>query len=74
MIDHFRASTDIEVDYLQIFRLSIQNGKQKIIHRQEETVYYNENIVAFLCNSVEHATIFVSDDGEYSKMMLAEEY
>ncbi len=74
MIDNFRASTDIEVDYLQIFRLSIQNGKQKIIHRQEEPVYCNEILVAFIWNPVENAKIFVIDDGEHSTMMLAEEY
>jgi hypothetical protein len=74
MIDNFRTSTDIEVDYLQIFRLSIQNGKQKIIHRQEEPVYCNEILVAFIWNPVENAKIFVIDDGEHSTMMLAEEY
>jgi hypothetical protein len=74
MIDNFRASTDIEVDYLQIFSLSNQKGKQKIIHRQEEPVYYNEIVVAFIWNPVENAKIFVDDDGEHSTMMLAEEY
>ena len=58
MIDNLRASTDVEVDYLQIFRLSIQNGKQKIIHRQEEPVYCNEILVAFIWNPVENAKIF----------------
>ena len=74
MIDNLRASTDVEVDYLQIFRLSIQNGKQKIIHRQEEPVYCNEILVAFIWNPVENAKIFVIDDGAHSTMMLAEEY
>ena len=74
MIDNLRASTDIEVDYLQVFRLSIQNGKQKIIHRQEEPVYRNEILVAFIWNPVENAKIFVIDDGAHSTMMLAEEY
>ena len=74
MIDNFRTSTDIEVDYLQVFRLSIQNGKQKIIHRQEEPVYCNEILIAFIWNPVENAKIFVIDDGEHSTMMLAEEY
>ena len=74
MIDDFRTSTDIEVDYLQVFRLSIQNGKQKIIHRQEEPVYCNEILIAFIWNPVENAKIFVIDDGEHSTMMLAEEY
>ena len=74
MIDNLRAGTNIEVDYLQVFRLSIQNGKQKIIHRQEEPVYCNEILVAFIWNPVENAKIFVIDDGAHSTMMLAEEY
>ena len=74
MIDNLRTSTHIEVDYLQIFRLSIQNGKQKIIHRQDQPVYCKEILVAFIWNPVENAKIFVIDDGTHSTMMLAEEY
>jgi hypothetical protein len=74
MIDNLKASTNIEVDYLQIFRLSNQNGKQKIIHRQEQPAYCNEILVAFIWNPVENAKIFVVDDGTHSTMMLAEEY
>ncbi|WIW71466.1 DUF960 domain-containing protein [Anaerosinus gibii] len=74
MIDNLRASTDIEVDYLHVFRLSIQGGKQKIIHRQEQPAYCNEILVAFIWNPVENAKIFVIDDGTHSTMMLAEEY
>jgi len=74
MIDHLRTSTNIEVDYLQVFRLSNQNGKQKIIHSQEQPEYRNEILVAFIWNPVESAKIFVIDDGRHSTMMLAEEY
>ncbi len=74
MIDNLRTTTNIEVDYLQVFRLSNQNGEQKIIHRQEQPAHCNEILVAFIWNPVENAKIFVIDDGIYSTMMLAEEY
>lgn len=74
MIDNLRADNNIELDYLQIFRLANQDGKQKIIHSQEETEYRNEIHIAVICKPVENAKIFVIDDGKYSTMMLAEEY
>lgn len=74
MIDNLKNNNDIELDYLQVFRLSNQDGKQKIIHSQEQPEYRNEILVAFLCQPVEKAKIFVIDDGEHSTMMLAEEY
>lgn len=74
MIDNLRKSTNIELDYLQVFRLYNQGGKQKIIHSQEQPEYRNEIIVTFLCHPVENTRIFVIDDGRHSTMMLAEEY
>jgi hypothetical protein len=74
MIDNLRTNTNIEVDYLQVFRLSNQDGKQKIIHSQEQPEYRNEILIALIWNPVENAKIFVIDDGRHSTMMLAEEY
>ena len=74
MIDNLRADKNIELDYLQIFRLSNEDGKQKIIHRQEEPEYCNEILIAVICQPVDNAKIFVIDDGRHSTMMLAEEY
>ena len=74
MIDNLRRSTPIGLDYLQVFWLSDQDGKQKIIHSQEQPEYRNEILVTFLCQPVKKAKIFVIDDGRHSTMMLAEEY
>ena len=74
MIDNLRRSTSSELDYLQVFWLSSQDGKQKIIHSQEQPKYRNEILVALLCQPVEKAKIFVIDDGGHSTMLLAEEY
>lgn len=74
MIDNLRTSTPIEVDYLQVFQLSNQDGKQKITHSQEQSEYHNEILIAVICQPVDNAKIFVIDDGRHSTMMLAEEY
>lgn len=74
MIDNLKYSNDIDLDYLQIFRLSNEDGKQKIIHSQEEQEYCNEILIAVICKPVENAKIFVIDDGRHLTMMLAEEY
>ena len=60
-------------DYLQIFRCTIEDGKQKIVHEQENPVYKT----AYLLNAdtpIFIGKIYVIDDGGHSIMMLAEEY
>lgn len=60
-------------DYLQVFDLTIENGKQIIKHTQEEPEYHKEYILNtnahFYCGK-----IFVIDDETHSTMLLAEEY
>ena len=66
-------SMKIQKDYLQVFELSCEDGKQKAVHKQEQPPYRREysfkTDIPFLS-----AKIFVIDDGEHSTMMLAEEY
>lgn len=60
-------------DYLQIFDLTIEDGKQKIKHTQEEPEYHKE----YLLNtdaSFYVGKVFVIDDETHSTMLLAEEY
>lgn len=59
-------------DYLQIFRLSCIDGKQKIIHEQEQPEFKRE----YILNSPEpvNAKVYVIDDGDHCTMLLAEEY
>lgn len=61
-----------EPDYLQIFRLSDFNGKQRIIHEQEIPEYNHEYLLA-ISNPV-NQKVYVIDDGDHSTMLLAEEY
>lgn len=60
-------------DYLQIFDLTIEDGKQKIKHTQEEPEYHKE----YLLNTDAPfyiGKVFVIDDETHSTMLLAEEY
>ena len=64
---------DITKDYLQVFELSEENGKQKIIHSQEQPPYRKEYLfntgTPFL-----NAKIFVIDDETHSTMLFNYEY
>lgn len=61
-----------EVDYLQIFELSEDNGWQRIIHMQEVPAYHREYWIP--CDKPLIAKIFVIDDSEHATMLFAEEY
>ena len=63
---------NVEKDYLQVFKLSVVNGIQRVEHKQEVPEYQNTYSV-LVANPVD-AKIFVIDDGDYSTMLLAEEY
>ena len=64
----------VNKDYLQVFEVKpINDNLLKIEHRQEVPKYKKEIIVRNIgINSKEK--IFVIDEGEYSTMMLSEEY
>ncbi|MGN0408444.1 MAG: DUF960 domain-containing protein [Bacteroides sp.] len=61
-----------EPDYLQIFRLSEFNGKQKVVHEQEVPEYKREYLLAV--PEPINAKVYVIDDGDHCTMLLAEEY
>ena len=61
-----------EPDYLQIFRLSDFNGKQRVIHEQEIPEYKREYFLAV--TEPINQKVYVIDDGDHSTMLLAEEY
>jgi hypothetical protein len=65
-----------EMDYLQVFELTSEEGEdglvQRIEHRQEIPEFRKTYVV--LCEEPITAKIFVIDDGAYSTMLLAEEY
>ena len=61
-------------DYLQVFEFTLENGKQKIIHSQEQPEYKREYLLKLTDTPFYIGKIFVIDDGEHSTMLLASEY
>ena len=62
----------VDKDYLQVFSLSEKDGKQIIIHTQEEPEYKKEyvlNLSETTCGKV-----FVIDDTTHSTMLMNYEY
>lgn len=60
-------------DYLQVFKLTLEDGKQKIIHTQEQPEYKREYLLQTDA-PILFEKVFVIDDGTHSTMMLASEY
>ncbi len=62
-----------EMDYLQVFELSIANNKlQKVEHRMEVPTYHKEYFIE-IDNPVNNK-VFIIDDGFCTTAMLSEEY
>ena len=62
----------VDKDYLQVFSLSSDNGRQRIIHSQEIPEYQKEYVLNV--GSPVTEKIFVIDDKTHSTMLLANEY
>lgn len=60
-------------DYLQVFRLSDENGLQVIHHTSEQPEYKIEYLFHTMLESVT-AKVYIIDDGDHCTMLLAEEY
>lgn len=74
LIDELKEQ--MEVDYLQIFRVSqINKNRIKITHEQEVPEYKAEYEIELQGFVLEHdAKIYVIDQTDYSMMLFAEEY
>ena len=62
-----------ECDYFQVFELENLGGLQKIHHFSEQPEYSMQYFIPVIKNAVT-AKVYVIDDGDYSTMLLAEEY
>ena len=60
-------------DYLQIFKLTKENGRQKVTHIQEQPEYTQEYLIKTDA-PIFIGKIFVIDDETHSTLLLAEEY
>lgn len=76
-IEELKAS-EVLVDYLQIFELSIQNinGEkiQIIIHRQEEPEYSRKVEIPIQEKGIKEKIYVIDDGADYITMLLASEY
>ena len=59
-------------DYLQVFRLSEENGLQIVHHTSEQPLFEMTYIVEV--KKPVTAKVYIIDDGEHCTMLLAEEY
>ena len=62
----------VDKDYLQVFSLSGKDGKQRIIHTQEEPEYEKEYVLNI--NPITTGKVFVIDDKTHSTMLMNYEY
>lgn len=59
-------------DYFQVFKLTIQDGKQHISHESEQPEYHKEYDID-TANPITEK-VYVVDDDTHCTMLLAEEY
>ncbi len=62
----------VDKDYLQVFSLYEKDGKQRIIHTQEEPEYEKEYVLSI--TPITTGKVFVIDDKTHSTMLMNYEY
>lgn len=73
LVNDLVENTAVETDYLQVFELAGDNGRQNIIHRQENSPYQVVYQFDKVGNPLQHK-IYVIDDGPHCTMLLCDEY
>ena len=64
----------VKLDYLQVFELSVQEGKQAIIQRQEVPEMSSLHVIPLQQAKPITMTIWCIDSGETEMMLLPEDY
>lgn len=75
IIDNLNEKENVEVDYLQVFKLRKEGASIIIEHSQEEPEY--KDVYSLELQDVEldrKMKIYVIDSGAYSTMLLCQEY
>ncbi len=60
-------------DYLQVFRLTVEDGLQIIRHESEQPEFSMTYVLPTVSQTVTQK-VYVIDDGDHCTMLLAEEY
>ena len=75
IIDDVKESKEVELDYLQVFKIRRSNEELIIEHPQEVPEYKKIYTFNKLSSLVEwDLKIFIIDENDYNIMLLAEEY
>ena len=75
IIDDVKESKEVELDYLQVFKIRRSNEELIIEHTQEAPEYKKVYLFNNLGSLIEEdLKIFIIDENEYNIMLLAEEY
>ena len=64
LLDRMKA----EKDYLQIFKLSVQDGKQKILHTQEQLQWSEE--ILYTTDAPITEKVYIIKENDYEIMLL----
>ena len=75
IIDDVKESKEVELDYLQVFKIRRSNEELIIEHTQEVPEYKKVYLFNNLGSLIEEdLKIFIIDENDYNIMFLAEEY
>ena len=75
IIDGFKDTKEIELDYLQVFKIRRNKNELIIEHTQEMPEYKKVYLFNNLGSLIEEdLKIFIIDENDYNIMLLAEEY
>lgn len=75
IIDDFKDTKEIELDYLQVFKIRKNKNELIIEHTQEVPKYKKVYLFNNLSSLIEEdLKIFIIDENDYNIMLLAEEY
>ncbi len=69
-----KRQQNVDLDYLQVFELSVQDGKQAIIQRQEVFEMRSLHILPIHQTEPITSTIWCIDSGETEMMLYPEDY
>lgn len=74
-VNELKKSSEIELDYLQVFRMKKGDKELIIEHSQEVEQYKKVHVFKGLSNLIEEdLKVFIIDENSYNIMILAEEY
>lgn len=69
-----QANEGVKLDYLQVFELTVVDGRQRIVHRQEEPERKREWLYTLQYTTPIEQTIWCIDSESYQMMLLPNDY